>query len=168
MTEDHTGIKLQFDPTRQRMSGITAHGNLPFHAPVVSEIGYNLWVGGCETGLILPKNIKHLISLYPWEKYKLKHELDSNLTVKMFDEEENFSGELIDQIAAWAAARMLDGPTLIHCQAGLNRSNVVAARALMFVTGMTGREATDLLREKRSPACLCNKMFESYILSFDK
>jgi len=55
-----------------------------------------------------------------------------------------------------------DGPTLVHCQAGLNRSSLVAARALVL-GGMTADDAIALIREKRSPACLCNPAFERWL-----
>jgi protein-tyrosine phosphatase len=94
MSEDPTKIELQTnvkqksDPTIQRMSGVARHGNTPFDVPFISEIAPNLWQGGCESGLILPQFIKHLVSLYPWEAYRVKHELDSYVAVKMYDSEE--------------------------------------------------------------------------------
>mgnify|MGYP001561544085 FL=1 len=59
------------------------------------------------------------------------------------------------------------GPTLVHCQAGLNRSGLVAANALRL-RGMPASEAIALLRRQRSPAVLCNSAFEEWLLRRDK
>src|SRR5215203_4873637 len=66
---DPTAIEISFDPTIQRMKGITVHGGLSFDVPFISELDVNLWQGGCEQGLVLPTLIKHMLSLYPWGLY---------------------------------------------------------------------------------------------------
>lgn len=174
-SEDPTKIKLQTnvgkdkDPTVQRMSGTAYHGNTPFDVPFISYIGGNLWQGGCQNGLELPHFFKHIISLYPWEAYRVKHELSSSLSVKMYDSLEQ-STDQIEAIAEWVYQCTKDGPTLIHCQAGLNRSGLVAAIVLMK-TGSEGRgymsadSAINILRASRSPAVLCNPAFEEYLRS---
>jgi protein-tyrosine phosphatase len=159
---DPTGVKIDFDPTVQRMTGIARHGNTPFDVPFISEIAPNLWQGGCQNGLMLPKFIKHLISLYPWEQYKVQHELESTLTVRLYDSLDQ-SFDLIEGIASWVNKCRKDGPTLIHCQAGLNRSSLVAAYALML-EGKSAEKSIEILRTKRSPACLCNRSFEDWLL----
>ena len=58
MSVDPTKIDIEFDPLRQRMVGISAHGLKPFDVPFISEIVPDLWVGGCEDGLILPEFIE--------------------------------------------------------------------------------------------------------------
>jgi Dual specificity phosphatase, catalytic domain len=160
---DPTKIDIEFDPTQERMSGIARHGNTPFD--VISEIVPGLWQGGCRTGLKLPGHIEHVISLYPWESYQGHDDVRSALSVVMYDSEDQGYAQ-VDAIAAWVNVCRADGPTLVHCQAGLNRSSLVAARALML-DGFTAQDAIALLREKRSPACLCNRSFESYLLSLD-
>lgn len=160
--DDPTRIALNLDPREQRMDGIAVHGNTPFNVPYVSEITDNLWTGGCTNGLVLPDVIAHLVSLYPWEQYTVQHDVRSALSVVMYDSEDQGFAQ-VDAIAAWVNVCRKDGPTLVHCQAGLNRSGLVAARALML-GGMTGAEAVALLREKRSPAVLCNKSFETWLV----
>jgi protein-tyrosine phosphatase len=162
---DHTRIDISFDPTERRMRGVARHGNTPFDVPFISEIAPNLWQGGCEQGLELPIFIEHVISLYPWESYGVHLDLRSALTVVMYDSEDQ-GYEQVDAIAAWVNVCRADGPTLVHCQAGLNRSSLVAARALML-DGLAAKDAIALLREKRSPACLCNPAFERHLLSLD-
>lgn len=51
---------------------------------------------------------------------------------------------------------------LIRCQAGWNRSGLVAALVLLH-DGLTADEAISLIREKRSPNALCNQYFVNYI-----
>lgn len=51
---------------------------------------------------------------------------------------------------------------LVRCQAGLNRSGLVVALALMLL-GRTPDEAVALIREKRSPHALCNQHFVGYL-----
>lgn len=59
----------------------------------------------------------------------------------------------------WKAGRKV----LIRCQAGLNRSGLVAALVLAKDM-MPMPEAIDLLRVKRSHAALCNPDFEAWLL----
>src|SRR3954453_12405061 len=129
MMTDPTAIQIDFNPTVQRMKGVTVHGNAAFDVPLISEIAPNLWQGGCEDGLILPDFIKHLVSLYPWEAYTVNHHLSSALEVRMYDSEDQ-AFDQVDTIAAWVKSCLADGPTLVHCQAGLNRSSLIAGRVL--------------------------------------
>ena len=164
MHEDPTRINIDwYDPRNARMRGVATHGRTPFDVPYISQIDGNLWQGGCANGLTLPDEIVHLVSLYPWEQYATHGELRSSLTVVMYDSTDQ-GFEQVDAIAAWVNVCAADGPTLVHCQAGLNRSSLVAARALML-RGATADEAIRTLRENRSPACLCNPAFEEYLRS---
>ena len=91
----------------------------------------------------------------------IQHDLDSVLLVRMYDSEDQ-TFEQIEELARWVNLCRTTGPMLVHCQAGLNRSSLVAARALML-DGMSADDAIRIVREKRSPACLCNKAFEDYL-----
>jgi len=166
MSSDPTKIDIQFDPTVHRMKGIARHGNTPFDVPFISQIDDTLWQGGCQNGLILPSFIQNIISLYPWEAYTVNHELESSLAVVMYDSLDQ-AFEQIDAIANWINVCRKNGPTLVHCQAGLNRSSLVTARALML-DGMSADEAIKTLRDARSPACLCNPAFEKWLRSLDE
>jgi hypothetical protein len=168
MSGDYTKIPIQFDPTIMRMQGTTLHGGLAFDVPFISHIHGNLYVGGCGTGLILPADIRHLISLYPWERYRIQGELDSELYVKAYDAAVELLEPQLQRITDWALACVAQGKTLIHCQAGLNRSSLVAALVLMRMGVGSAREVIDLLRRQRSPAVLCNKDFERWLLSRDR
>ena len=158
---DPTKIDIAFDPIERRMRGVAIHGNVPFDVSFISEIAPNLWQGGCEHGLILPHFIDHLVSLYPWESYKVSHEIQSKLVVRMYDSVDQ-AFDQVDEIAQWVSNRRKEGTVLVHCQAGLNRSSLIAARSLM-IDGMTADEAIAQIRDTRSPACLCNQSFEEYL-----
>lgn len=160
---DPTAIPIQFDPQQQRMVGTAVHGNTPFDVPFISNIDAGLWQGGCQNGLILPEFIENVVSLYPWEMYTVNHELKSVLTVRMYDSLDQ-SYDQLDAIASWIydAVYHRGETVLVHCQAGLNRSSLVAAKVLML-RGMTADEAITTLRTQRSPAALCNPAFEQYL-----
>jgi hypothetical protein len=110
---------------------------------------------------VLPVHIRHLVSLYPWESYTVKHELASTVAVRMTDSTDQ-AVEQIPALAAWVNICRKDGPVLVHCQAGLNRSSLVVAMALIL-EGSTADAAIALIRQKRSPACLCNPAFENWL-----
>jgi protein-tyrosine phosphatase len=104
----------------------------------------------------------HVVSLYADEYYEATPNLRTSLEVIMFDSVgQNLSD--IDRIARWALECLEEGPTLLHCHMGLNRSGVVVARILML-QGMSAEEAIALERERRSPACLNNPAFEQWLL----
>ena len=163
MSIDPTRIDISVDPQRQRLIGVSAHGLRHFDVPYISEIVPGLWLGGCEDGLVLPDFIKHLVSLYPWEAYTVNHELETALEVRMYDSLDQAFHQ-VDGIARWVNECRPTGPILVHCQAGLNRSSLVVTRALVL-SGMPVREAIALVREKRSPVCLCNPSFERWLLA---
>jgi protein-tyrosine phosphatase len=162
---DPTRIDIDTDPETKRMTGTAMHGNTPFDVPFISKVGHNLWQGGCETGLVLPRHIKHLVSLYPWERYAIRRRLKSELYVEMFDSEEQ-GYEQVDALANWINLCRTSGAVLVHCQAGLNRSSLVAARALYLEGPGSGDLIINHLRDARSPACLCNAAFEAEVRSW--
>lgn len=165
---DPTAIKFEghgsySDPTTRRLTGWTAHGGFRIDVPFMTEIAPNLWHGGVETGLILPPFIDHVLSLYKWEEYTVNHPLKSKLTVEMYDAtDQDLEG--VEELAHWVNQARKTGNVLVHCQAGLNRSSLVIAKALVLNGDVKdGIEATRLIREARSEACLCNPAFEYWV-----
>lgn len=160
---DPTAIPMQQDPEHRRFRGTAYHGNTPFDVPYVSKVVGWLYQGGCETGLVLPGYIVHLVSLYPWERYKIRTPIWSELYVQMYDSVDGLpTVEEMIFLGNYVNARRADGPTLVHCQAGLNRSSLVVGTALIL-DGMPPADAIELIR-RRSPACLCNPAFEQFLL----
>lgn len=73
----------------------------------------------------------------------------------------------IDVIANEVAARVRAGEkVLVRCLAGINRSSLVAARAMM-INGLTADEAITKIRLERSPFCLFNQSFVAFLRSQD-
>lgn len=164
---DPTRIDIETDrsnPEQARMKGYAFHGDTPFDVPFISEIVPGLWQGGCETGLVLPRRIKHLVSLYPWERYTVNHQLASETYVRMLDSTDQ-GFDQVRAIASWVNTMRDTGQNvLVHCQAGLNRSSLVAATALVLNGDVeSGSDAINLVRDKRSPACLCNPSFSEWV-----
>lgn len=166
-SRDPITIDMDTDPRSCRFRGRTRHGNRDFDVPYISQVTATLWMGGVDCGLELPDFIEHLVSLYQQEHYDSTDRLHSHLRVAMRDALTE-SLTQVDAIAGWINVSRAAGPTLVHCQAGLNRSAVVTARALMLgPEQMTARQAIDLLRTARSPAVLCNEAFEKWLLGHD-
>lgn len=136
-----------------------------FSVPLISHIEGNLWTGGCRNGVALPDDFAYVVSLYPWERYNLGY-ATGRVEVRMYDAADQAMGQ-VDDIAQSVVKFVEQGKTLVHCQAGLNRSGLIAARALMLM-GRTAAEAIALLREKRCDMVLCNEAFERWLLAFDR
>ena len=162
MSVDPTRIEIAVNPMMTRMRGVATHGNTPFDVPYISNIASNLWQGGCSDGMVVPSVIQHIVSLYPWERYHANHDLRSELYFRMYDSTQQ-TFDQVDELARYVNARRATGPVLVHCQAGLNRSSLIAARALVL-EGMSPKDAIALIRVRRSPACLCNPAFEQWLL----
>lgn len=135
-----------------------------FSAPLISHIEDNLYVGGCINGVVLDDDWQTVVSLYKWERYRIGPNTE-RVEVTMYDAGEVPDvGQLHGLADVVSAALDRGGKVLVHCQAGLNRSNLVTALALIK-RGRAPAEAIALLREKRSPVVLCNQAFEAWLLS---
>ena len=158
-----TIIEPDTDPITLPWYGIAYHGNTRFDTMLISHILGNMWMGGCVDGLALPEDFEYVISLYPWEKYTLgEHTVRTEF--EMYDSEGG-EGSVLEEAVTKAVECLEKGKTLIHCQAGLNRSGLVSALALKRWKGMDGIDAINLLRQRRTPAVLCNEAFEQIVLA---
>lgn len=167
MSQDPTYVPVEIrnsnrDPFTRRMVGTAIHGNTPFDVPFISQISPGFYQGGCEQGLILPDVIEHVVSLYKWERYIRHDSVKTFREVTMYDSNDGPDQDNILELATLVNECRAKGPTLVHCQAGLNRSGLVAARALML-DGLTADEAIEMLRASRSPAVLCNQTFADWL-----
>jgi len=154
------------DLSSQHIEGFAIHGDTPFSMPLVSHIAGNLWMGGVRHGIELPHDFRYVVSLHPWERYELGPDTHM-VELELFDSSAPLGAGLeIYRIAGWALGALQDGKTLVHCQAGLNRSGLVAGLTLIL-GGMRPQEAVALLRERRSDAVLCNRTFERWLLERD-
>lgn len=58
---------------------------------------------------------------------------------------------------------------LVHCGAGLNRSGLVGALAILALRpDLTNDEVLELLRRQRGPLALCNPWFARYVRDFPR
>ena len=167
---DPTALRISRFP--ERMTGTTVHGGMTFDMPWRSEIVPGLWQGGVADGMILPARFAHVVSLYRWESYREHERLRSRLTLTMLDSSSlsDFDGPAVYRAAEWVNECRRDlrasEAVLVHCQAGLNRSGVVTALALMLNGDVeTADEAIALVRERRGDAVLCNPLFAEWLCS---
>ena len=138
------------------------------NVPLIQHVEGGLYQGGCPDyqSVALPDGFDYVLSLYPWgAQYGLPDDCERNI-VTMYDGLDQ-STEQVDELAHDLDYRLQEGQVcLVHCQAGLNRSGLIAARTLML-RGHTADSAIALLREKRSPLVLCNDTFEAWLRSLD-
>lgn len=153
------------DLVSHRIEGIARMGNTPFSVPIVTQVEGNLWQGGtpASAGGRLPDYFEYVLNLYPWEPYSIIRGAIVRV-IPLQDAGSIPDPALLEELAAWVNNCVDLGPTLVHCQAGLNRSALVAGLALIR-RGMTPDAAIALLRNRRSPAVLCNETFERWLRS---
>ena len=157
------------DETDPRIRRLDAYANFGgrrrLRMPFMTQVTDNLWHGGVEPGLILPEFVDYKLSLFRWRDYDIRHQLRESVTVEMYDStDQDFSQ--IAELADWVNDRRQRGTVFVHCQAGLNRSSLVIAQALVAAGDVRdGAEAIALIRERRDAACLCNPAFEEYVRS---
>ncbi|MFJ1958164.1 protein phosphatase [Streptomyces microflavus] len=71
--------------------------------------------------------------------------------------------QTVQQLARTAARAIQDGRTvLVRCNAGCNRSGLVLAQTFIDL-GHEAPTAIDVVRQKRSPSALNNRLFEEYL-----
>ncbi len=161
--KDSYGVTYITDPFKRWVSG-RALGSTDYRMPTLTKITDTLYLGGSGEGLILPREVEHVVALddqYPYDRYD-SHKLKSNMYVQMedsFEQDPHEATRLVD----WM--NKLEGVIMVHCHMGLNRSALVAALYMYYTGEVKGMpEIISELREKRSPAVLCNPVFEKYLL----
>jgi hypothetical protein len=132
-----------------------------FDVPAISNVAAGLWQGGCLPGEMLPDDFKYVVSLYPWGQWELPDGC-SRQEFRLYDSTDQ-GFEQIEGIAARVIDFWSYGKTLVHCQAGLNRSALVVGTALVRAGQFTGPEVVDHLRAWRHEVVLCNPAFEAYL-----
>lgn len=158
-----TAQTLQADLKTHHIEGIAREGNQKFSCPLITPIDENFWQGGCINGVNLQGFFKHIISLYPWERYNPGKDLDSFVEIRLYDGPTVPNEEQLISLAKHINFCRQHGSTLVHCQAGLNRSGLLAGLALVL-SGVKPVDAIAKLRARRSPAVLCNPRFEQWLL----
>lgn len=150
---------------REAMNAGRDYETAYFKVPLITHVEGNLWQGGCLDGVTLGEDFKYVFSLYPWEKYRLAPGT-KRVELKLYDSADMAEVKVLEGTADAINEALKEGKTLVHCQAGLNRSALLAGLALVR-QGREAREVIDLLREKRSPNVLCNQAFEKFLLEYE-
>ena len=85
-----------------------------FSVPLISHVEGNLWQGGCIDGVKLPDDFMFVVSLYPWEQYRLGPET-VRVERRLYDSTEVPDVEQLLQIARQVNQMREKGKTLVHC-----------------------------------------------------
>lgn len=122
------------------------------------KVADNLWIGGNPVDVM---KYQYVIAVNHAPKYHIPH--GTWAVVYPFDD----AAWLPDLDKLNALADMVNdfsskGPTLVHCSAGLNRSALVIALALIK-RGMTAGDAISLIRAKRGSDALHNTTFTEWL-----
>lgn len=144
------------DFSSEPVEGLVAE---PVKIPLFSQVGHNMWMGGAPTTEIPP--VEFIVCLYPWQEYTVPE----GITITkawLYDYHEIPDVRQIVALARWTSAVRKIGPVLCHCQAGLNRSGLVVALAMM-IDGASADYAIRHLRSARSEYVLCNSTFAEWL-----
>jgi hypothetical protein len=126
----------------------------------INEIVPGLWLGALP--IEIPSNINHVFSMIGPQHYSLKDH--QKVTVVFFDDKPELPSEkMLHDLANSINISRQNGHVLVHCLAGLNRSGLVLGLALVK-SGIEAKEAITLMRAKRSPSVLFNKVFHDWLL----
>lgn len=166
-----SGHVFSFEPALQvRISknGFTDH-------PLLSHIQQNLYVGmspyyypeyGVAADAHRDFNTIFNFFYFPRYSYSLAHDKQEMVCYRCFDthgHEAGISAQDVRKYGQWIKRALDFGkPVLVHCQMGINRSNLFAAAALCE-SGMAVKDAIKLLCEKRSPYVLLNYDFRQLL-----
>ncbi len=124
----------------------------------------HLWIG--STPAAQPGShamFTFIVNLYPWEQYPMS-EHQVMLMAPLLDSDQMPNEDVLNMLAEYVNMARRVGPTLVHCQAGRNRSALICALALVR-SGSTPEDAIALIRSKHDPLALSNKTFESWLLN---
>lgn len=160
---DEIQADLNFEP----ITGYLNIGGQRLHVPLISHVVDNLYVGGHSDRLDVGDFFSHIFSLYVWGAPYQSHPDTVHANITLHDATNADLSEVQPFIDSIVEALEAGGNVLVHCQAGINRSNLAAVLALRQWKGMTSGEAIELLRAQRSPLVLANPGFEAYLRGLD-
>lgn len=131
------------------------------YVPQRAEIVPGLWLGALPD--YSPPDVKYVLSLVgsSAEPRSGQRLIVTGFADSLALPEEQYLYGLADLgITLWK-----DGPILVHCLAGLNRSGLIVGLMLVRSGTCTAQEAVDLMRAKRSSAVLHNPTFRNWLLT---
>ena len=156
--------ELEADFSTHRIEGVTNEGNFPISTPLFTQLTDSLWMGGTpatDPAKHLPGFFMAVLNLYRWEPYLMWSDTAYH-EIEMYDTSTGADMDKVDALADWVLAHAKLHHTLVHCQAGLNRSGLVTGAALCKM-GYSVDDAIMLMRYKRSPAVLINAKIEAQL-----
>lgn len=140
-----------------------------------SEIVPGIWVGGHDFTYYGEGGLVAGVSAYPGDLFNLvlsaysrpgQEPSDGVEHIEVYFEDSHLteaSLALAEQAAQLVVASYSpDGRILIRCQAGLNRSSLIAGLALVSM-GYEGADVVQLIRTRRSPWALCNTEYANHL-----
>jgi hypothetical protein len=135
--------------------------------PEINETIGELWVGGAgiwpKAPHSLPEDFHYVLQLTKKEHFLVGPSTYREVLALADTAAQGF--DEVDALATQVAARVAMGQkVLVHCQAGMNRSGLVAAAAMVQL-GWTPNDAIAHLRDVRGEVVLCNDHFADYIRS---
>ena len=124
-----------------------------------------LYQGGAMPGGIWPDNIDVIVQMNKEENWRSR--IPSNKYYSAWqipdDELDADQYELVRSLASHVHSFLREGKNvLVHCSAGLNRSGVVVARALMYM-GYSPDAAIGLVQTARGMGALGNPYFRAWL-----
>jgi hypothetical protein len=148
------------------------------HLSLYSEILPNLFISGTADHDVVQrgKSLQQLAELSPFDSIVCLYghanpagyyTREQRYGIADAELEEESIPEIL-QLADWLYSEWEKGKRVAaKCQAGLNRSSLVAALVLLK-EGYSAEEAINLIREKRSPHALFNPHFVKFIIETAK
>lgn len=158
---------LRADLESEPITGVLRSDGRRIHLPLISHITDNLYVGGHSDKVDLGDFFTHVFSLYVWGTPYVTHRSTKHDSVRMYDDPTEDTSLVEELVPKVVKALEEGGNVLVHCQAGINRSNLVASLVLRQWKGLTSQEAIDMLRTRRGPIVLANHGFERFLLELD-
>ena len=141
-----------------------------------SQILTNLWIGGHDYNVGV-NGFQDIQDAYPRDHFDLvvsmyyrsiAYEPTSGQHVKILFPDSQLSDENRDLAVSASfsiASAVREGQNvLVRCQAGLNRSSLVAGIALVDL-GFDGADVVQMIRARRSPWALCNDSYAEFLAS---
>lgn len=149
-------------PTRYTLgvNGVTLETEL---FPLISKVAGDLYMGGVQQGVQLPDEFEFVVSLCDNVRYALPR-TTTNLQVTMYDSLEMPPDAELRALASAVNEFREAGTVFVHCQAGLNRSALIVATALLESGEFGSAEfVIKFLRDLRSEMVLSNPAFEAWL-----
>jgi protein-tyrosine phosphatase len=158
---------IQSEQMKKILSTRIAQMNGFFDHPICSHICDNLYVGMSPVYWPLkPTPFNLIINTYVFEDYEIEpHQVRHDLLIRD-TEGEAIHRAMLKKYAILINEARKEHPVLVHCQMGINRSNLLAGLALVM-EGMSAPDAVKLLRDRRSQEVLMNRNFHDFLLRFN-